>query len=102
MKQHLAGQSNNLAMNQEQLYQGNAMSLAQSRAPPSTNLQTPLSNSFSNLLDMKSNSETSLFPFLGQDLGGGTTDNSDFDSLLKSPSEFDLINMLEEPQKALQ
>jgi hypothetical protein len=51
---------------------------------------------------MKSNSETSLFPFLGQDLGGGTTDNSDFDSLLKSPSEFDLINMLEEPQKALQ
>jgi hypothetical protein len=64
MKQHLAGQSNNLAMNQEQLYQGNTMSLAQSRAPPSTNLQSPLSNSFSHLLDMKSNSETSLFSIL--------------------------------------
>ena len=103
MKQHLAGQSNNLGMNQEQLYQGNAMTLAQSRAQPSTNLiQSPLSNSFSNLLDMKSNSETSLFPFLSQDLGGGTTDSSDFDSLLKSPPDFDLINMLEEPQKALQ
>ena len=101
MKQpHIAGQSNTLGMSQEQLYQGNAMSLAQSRPQPSTNLQTPLSNSFSNLLDMKSNSETSLFPFLGQELGGGTTNSSDFDSILKSP-EFDLLNMLDESQKTL-
>ena len=101
-QQHLAGQSNNLGMNHEQLYQSNAISHAQNR-PQSTNLQTPLSNSFSNLLDMKSNSDTSPFPFLGSELGGGTTDNSDFDSLLKSPpSDFDLLNMLDEPQKALQ
>lgn len=100
MKQHLGQQSSNLGIKQE-LYQGNNMSLAQNRPQSSNNLQTPLSNSFSNLLDMKSNSETSLFPFLGADLGGGTTDSSDFDSLLKSP-DFDLLNMLEEPQKALQ
>jgi hypothetical protein len=78
------------------------MSFAQSRAQPSTNLQSPLSNSFTNLLDIKSNSETSLFPFLGQDLGGGATDSSDFDSLLKSPPDFDLLNMLDDSQKALQ
>ena len=100
-QQHVAGQSNALGMSQDQLYQGSAMSLAQSRPQPSTNLQTPLSNSFSNLLDMKSNSETSLFPFLGQELGGGTTNSSDFDSLLLKSPEFDILNMLDESQKTL-
>ena len=104
IKQAHLGQTNNLNMNQEQLYPNNGISLAQSRAQPPSNLQTPLSNSFTNLLDMKSNSETSLFPFLGQDFPGGTSDSTDFDSLLKSsPSDFDLLNMLEcEPSKALQ
>lgn len=101
-RQHMPGQSNSLGINQEQLYQTNPMSLAQSRTQPTNNLQTPLSNSFSNLLDIKSGSEPSLFPFLGHDLSGGPVDSSDFDSLLKNPTDFDLLNMLEEPSKALQ
>lgn len=96
-------QTNNLTMNQE-LYQRSAGPLNQSRSQTTSNLQQTFSNSFSNLLDLKPNSDSSLFPFFGNEISGGSSDNADFDSLLKSPpSDFDLLNILEsEPSKALQ
>ena len=103
LKQQQVSQSNNLNMNQEQLYQASGL-VNRSRTQTTANLQQTFSNSFSNLLDLKSNAESSLFPFFGQDSSGTSTDNTDFDSLLKSPpSDFNLLHILEsEPQKALQ
>lgn len=103
LKRQFAAQSNNIhTINAEPLYQANNGMIQNHKPQVPNNLQTPLSNSFSNMLDMKSTQDNSLFPILGQELTSGPAESSDIDSLLKTqPSEFDLLNLLDEPQKAL-
>lgn len=95
LKQQQVSQTNNLNINQE-LYQASGL-VNRSRSQTTANLQQTFSNPLSNL-------ESPLFPFIGQEASGENIDNTDFDSLLKSPpSDFNLLHILEgEPQKELQ